>query len=324
MAFCKFCGTQLAEGQVCSCPQAQAAARAAAQPVQPGQPMNTQQLTPEQQAAIQQAAAQRAAAQQAAAAKAAAVQNTVTAAAKGIVPYLKEYWTTPVQALQRVAQQNNMMLAVTMTIIRALALGLLVFGLLSNVCGMAMAAMFSYGGASAGNGIAPSILWSLIYGILIGVIGMALFIIVAFAMVKIQHGTASILNVYEVSAANGVYTTALLVLAMVFSFFSLQFSMIFLALSLISWIISGVLTVQTVSPGTNTGLFWVLYLVGVVLIIVVGFNIIPRLFIGAVGEIKVTTDGFTMPLKTAMASAIAELEEALTEFNFEDIFDDFF
>ncbi len=324
MPFCKYCGTQLADGQQCSCEKSQAARQAAAQQAAPNpqfqqtqqaapnpQFQQTQQAAPNpqfqqtQQAApnpqFQQAAPnpqfqqyQQAAPNQQFQQTAAQVQNTVVNATKDVSPFLQSYFANPKQAVREIMEKDNLTMAITMTVIRALAMFLAIFGLLRNVCKVAQdAAKQSLGGfdfenLGAGVKVSAPILESLIYGALIAVIGMALFVLLLFIMVKIQKGTASIRAIYEASACNGALTSILLLLVFLFSFVSLNAALICMVLSLLSWVICGVLTAQIVCPNSNTGLFWILYFVGVVILFAIGFKLIPFLGLKAVGGISVS------------------------------------
>ena len=293
MAFCKYCGASIPDGQTCTCAQAQAAA--------------------------QQAAAQQSAAQQPAAQAAAAAQSTVVEAAKSVKPYLTEYFVNPANAVRRVVEQDNMTMAIALTVIRFLALGLAVFGLLRNICSTATSAAATAMGAmgaitdAAGMSVATTIkapfLGSILWGGIIALIGMALFAVMVFALVRIQKGTTSFKAIFEASSANGILTSALLLVAFVLSFLSLSLCLAFIGLSLFSWMICGVLTAQLLCPDNASGKFWLLYFVGVVLVVIIGYYVIPGLFLKAVGGISVTAMGVTTTLQSAIDGLKSQLAQ---------------
>ena len=289
MAFCKYCGTQLAEGQTCACPQAQAAAQAAQQP--PQQPQWTgqqppqqppQQPTQQQWEAQQQAAAQAAARQQ----QWAAAQAKAVNAAKSVRPYLGEYFSSPSQAIRNVIQRDHLSLAVSLTIIRALALFLALYRLTQGLVDWMVALS---GGLTSGIKISVPILSFLLYGSLMALACMALFILLVFLMVKLQHGTASLRAVYEASAANGILTSMLLLAACLISFVSLRYCLLVLCMSCIVWLISGVLTAQILCPQDSFLKFWLVYIAGAVIVLVIGSYVVYPLLIKAIGDISVTS-----------------------------------
>ena len=275
MAFCKYCGAQVPDGQECTCPQSQAAKQA------------EQQAHQTAQAAGQQTAQQ---AQQ----FAASATATAVAAAKGLKPYVTGYFKSPSQAVRTLVQNNDMTTAIALTVVRALAFGLAIWGLLNNLVGSVKSLMGIVGTVAGGNGnmmgvsISSNFFGSLLWGILSAVVAMALFIVMVFALNRLMKGTADIKSIYIASSANGVLTSALLLLCFIFSFFSFGLAFACMGLACISWVVYGVLTAQMVCPGNTTGKFWLLYLVGVVVLCVIGWYVLPGFFLNAVGGISLT------------------------------------
>ena len=304
MAFCKYCGAQLEEGQSCVCPQAQAARQAQENPQPQPNP------DPQPQEAAQGQSAQASQAAQAAQAAAAAGAAQAAAAARSVKPYLTEYLASPAQAVRKVMEQNNMTMAITLTVIRALAVGLAIYGFLSKICASAtklVTGMMGYFDSSAGAAVKAPFLGSLLYGALIALIGMALVVLMLFAMVRLFHGTTGIKSVFQASAANGVVTSALFLLAFLGGLISIKAGLFFLVCACISWVVNGVLTAQILcGENSESGKFWLFYLVGVVLVFAVGLFIIPKLMNGVLGGISVTSMGVTVTLKDAMGSFASE------------------
>lgn len=282
MAFCRYCGASLAEGQTCTCPQSQAGQQSTPvqQPVQ--QPVYQQPAQPQQPSATQQ--------------QAAATAQAAQEAAKNIGSYLKDYFSDANQAVRTVVAQDNLTFAIILTVIRALAMGLAVYGLLRKACAIALqTAMMTAGAFSSPSLFSTSIkaplMGSLLYGALMGVAGMALYILMVFALMKLQKGTASLRAVYEASAANGILPTALLLLVFLTSFVSMPLAIVCLILAGLSWVVCGVLTAQLLCADNVSGKFWVLYFVGVVLVFWASGYIMPNLFLNAVGGISVSSAG---------------------------------
>lgn len=282
MAFCRYCGASLAEGQTCTCPQSQAGQQSTPvqQPVYQ-QPVYQQPAQPQQPSAAQQ--------------QAAATAQAAQEAAKNIGSYLKDYFTDADQAVRTVVEQDNLTFAIILTVIRALAMGLAVYGLLRKACAIALqTAMMTTGGYGMemmSTRIEAPLVGSLLYGALIGLAGMALYILMVFVLMKLQKGGASLRAVYEASAANGILPTALLLLVFLASFISMPFAILCLVLAGLSWVVCGVLTVQLLCADNVSGKFWVLYFVGVVLVFWASGLILPNLFLNAAGGIKVSVMG---------------------------------
>ena len=295
MAFCKYCGNQLEDGQVCNCAQSQAAQAAAAE-------ASAAQATAGTAEQPQQ--------QQATAAAAAAVQSTMNVAVQDLKTYIPRYFKDPAQAVRSVVEKDDMTFTLVLAVIRVLAMGLAVFGLLNKICGdvgklaMTLGATF---GANLGTGISASFFSCLLQGLLIAVVAMGAFTLMVFALTRLQKGTASIKAVFEVCTCNGLLTSALLLVAFVLSFLSLQLCIIFLLLACVTWMISGVLSAQLLCADNKSGKFWLLYIVGAVLVFVIGWYVIPNFILNAIGQISITVAGITTKLEVGLNQFKAEL-----------------
>lgn len=305
MPYCQHCGAKLEDGQTCTCEMAQTAANQ--QPPQPEQP------------------------QQTAPPAAPPAESPVSIVFKKFKRYIASYVSNPEQAVRSVmAEEYDFTLPIILTVIRLLAMGLAIYGLLNKVCKVVFSLMTTsilrYG--SSANiltaNLAASLPKCLFFGALIAAIGMLLFLVMLFALVKIQRGEVTFSDIFKASAANGIPTSALLLLSFLLSFISPVPSILFIALAMLSWIISGVRTAQIVSPNNNTGAFWTLYFVGVVLIIVIGYHVIPPLNGQAVGGITASYMGESIALQDVFDTMSKSLKNEMSEEgirNWNDFFD---
>ena len=317
MKYCQFCGRQLEDGAQCTCDEAQAAARAAGQIPQPVPPQAPQQFS---QQAPQQAPPQ---ASQQPPRQPSEMQQKAKAAASGLWSYLKSYCTSPAQAVQNSLAQQDMMVSILLTVIRVLALGLAIFGLLNRVCGAAASAFSSYSYYDSIKISAP-FFESLLYGGLIAVIGMALFILVIFVSAKTQKSTLSLGGAWQVCANNGVLTTALLLLAFLLSFASISMALTFILLAVLSSVVFGVLSVQYTCPGSDSGLCWLVYFIGAAVVLFIGYQFFPTLLLKAAGGIKLSAGSESMTLGTMLDEAAKSIKEAFGGSSFDEIINSIF
>lgn len=309
MAFCKFCGTELEGNQACSCEQAKAEVQQAVTPEEPVNPAPPEEfVTPLKPAASKQLATQTNE-------KAEAFKKKASEAAKNTWVCMLSYCKNPGQATTDTVARDQLDVAIVLAVLRALSMGLALFGVLVGICKSVYSVLYAAVGSYSslldlGNAVAvvPPFFGSLFNGILIAIIGMALFIAAVFGISKLQKSPISIKCTLIASAVNGMPTTALLLLAFVFSLFSLNLGMIFLLLACLCWIICGVITVQYTCPADNTsGRFWLLYFVGVILVLVIGYYVISNLFLNAAGGIRISAAGESFRVKTL----IKEIKSAL-------------
>ncbi len=301
MPYCQFCGTKLEEGQACTCEMSQAAT----------------------QHGVQQSAAEQAAQQPAP--QQSAAKSQASSFLKDLKTYLTSYVIDPEKAVRSVVDANDLSLPVALTVIRLLAMGLAIYGLLRKICDSAFSyitnTLMRYESASdvMTADLSVSLPKCLLYGALIALAGMALFILMAFILVKLRHGSATFAGVFKASAANGILTTALLLLSFLFSFFSVKFCFVFMALAVLSWFICGALTLRVVSPNNGAGMLWLLYFVGVALVIVAGYYVLPKLFLQAVGGISASYMGKTLSMQNLFDLASRNISNSLAELDVDGI-----
>lgn len=280
MAFCQFCGKELEEGKQCTCEQAQAAA----QKEKTASPDLSNLLSQEKMTEAQQ---------------------KMKKAASGLVSYLKAYIAAPAKAVREMTESGDLMTSVILTVIQALSVGLVIFGVLAKICGMATAAV---GAAPILIRVSAPFFGSLLYGILMTVIGMALFTLVLFVLDKVQKGGQKPVRLWQASANNSVPTTALFLLAFLVSCVSIPLALGVVVLAILSWIVMGVMTAQLTAPDGESILFWGIYFVGVALIVFIGYQLFPGFILNAVGGIKLTAGEESITLNLVIDSVVSSLK----------------
>ena len=273
--FCKYCGTQLEDGQVCGCPQAQAEA-AAQQPVQPQQPQQQPpqqqyaQPQPEQPPQQQYAQPQQQPYQQPAPA-APRAPSPVGIAFKNLGPFLKAYFQSPVNAARTAVQQGDMILSIILLSIQAIVVGLMMFPLALTRFGF-RGVLGSFGrGLPGGVSIALSFFISLFLGILLAAICVMILTLLIFAMAKIMKSACSFKDILIGCGAHSVFVTALYVLAFLFFFVHMQAGMLFLTAAALTWVVLSVSVIQELIPSTEKGTFWLCTIAVVLITYLVGY-----------------------------------------------------
>lgn len=335
----------LEDGAQCTCEEARAAAQVT-QPI-PQQPPQSFQQVPPQQVPPQQVPPQQVPPQQIppqygqvppqygqqvppqygqqAPKQPSEMQQKAKAAASGLMGYLKSYFASPAKAVQDSLARQDMTVSIILTVVRVLALGLAIFGVLNKVCGIASSAFKAYGySASDAVKISVPFFESLLYGGLIAIIGMGLYILVVFVSAKAQKSTISLGGAWQASANNGVMTTALLLLAFLLSFVSIPFALALIALSILSSLIFGVLSVQHTCPGSDSGLCWLVYFIGAALVIFIGYQLFPSLLLKAAGAIKVTAGKESMTLGAMLDEVAEQFKQAFDGDSFTEIIESIF
>ena len=154
-----------------------------------------------------------------------------------------------------------------------------------------LGAISSMLGSSAAMTVKGNPLGSIVFGLLIAVLGMALFTLLLFGLTRIFKSGGSILDVYIANSANSGVTTAILLLAFVCSLFSLGLGLGLMVLACFSAVLFGGLSAQAVCADQNSGMFWLCYLAGVAVILLVSWWLVPALVMQAVGGITLSMNG---------------------------------
>lgn len=225
------------------------------------------------------------------------MRDTTVHAAKSLKPFFTQYWTSPIQAVRTAVAEKNLTLAVTLTIIRAVVVIALLWSMVGKVAGIlrtgfgTLGAISSMLGSSAAMTVKGNPLGSIVFGLLIAVLGMALFTLLLFGLTRIFKSGGSILDVYIANSANSGVTTAILLLAFVCSLFSLGLGLGLVVLACFSAVLFGGLSAQAVCTDQNSGMFWLCYLAGVAVILLVSWWLVPALVMQAVGGITLSMNG---------------------------------
>ena len=331
--FCKYCGRTLQDGEICTCPQAQAEAAQMYQGQQPPQgyqqpPQGYQQGYQQPPQGYQQPAA----------------PKPAGAAFQKIVPYLKSYIKAPVSTAQGLIAQKDIVFAAIMLCIQAVAGGLLMFSFvgsyLKNLGAALLApALVSFKLLSGGKvysqitelaadlmdevadselsvKFSASIPMSLIFGILAAVVAIAVFVLVAFAICRIVGSKCSIQDVAVAAAAHSPIVTVLLLVSFLFFLFFMPLGVCFLALAMLAWMILAVPTLLALAPSASQDKFWACTIVGILLTLLVGGFAVHTFGSMAVGHATVKVKG---QKEQTINDLREDVEDALDDMDVDDL-----
>ena len=279
--FCKYCGKALQDGEICSCPQAQAEAAQQYQSQQPQQPPQGYQQPP--QGGYQMPPQGYQPPQQPAG------PNPVVVALQKILPYLQSYFKAPVSAAQDLLARKDMIFAAVLLCVQIIVGGLLTFSCvgsyLSNIqlvmggaeviavgpyYGDAMETIMDLEDAEVVKGFSANFFMSLIFGVLATAAVIAIFILIAFAVSKISGSGCSIQDVVIAAAAHSPLVTVLLLLSFICFFFLLPLGVIFLLAAMLAWMVLAIPTLQALAPNAPQGKFWISAFAGILVVLLVG------------------------------------------------------
>lgn len=280
---CKYCGKLLQDGEICSCPQAQAEAAQQYQSQQPQQPPQGYQPPPQGYQPPYQPPQRPAG------------PNPVGGAFQKLLPYITSYFKTPVTAAQNLVAHKDIVFAAVLLCIQVIVGGLMTFSFVGSYLKNLRSFSYSTGivlsGPYYGNdvvedqidtlekndafdaikGFSANFFMSLIFGILAAVIVIAIFVLIAFAVSKIAGSSCSILDVVVAAAAHSPLVTVLLLLTFILFFVSLVAGLICLLATVLAWIVLAIPTLQTLAPNSATqGKFWISAFAGILVAVMIG------------------------------------------------------
>ena len=231
------------------------------------------------------------------------VRDTTVHAAKSLKPFFAQYWASPVQAIRTAVAEKNLTVAVTLSVIRVVVVIALLWNVVGQVAGSIrstigpLSSLGNLMGSSSVMTVRGNPLGSILFGLIIAVVGMALFTLVLFALTRIFKSGGSILDMYIANSANGGVTTAVLFLAFVCAFFSLNVAVGLVVLACFTAVVCGSLSAQAVCGDQSSGMFWLCYLGGMLVILAVSWWIVPPCVIQTVGGITLTLDGSSITIR---------------------------
>lgn len=231
------------------------------------------------------------------------VRDTTVHAAKSLKPFFAQYWASPVQAIRTAVAEKNLTVAVTLSVIRVVVVIALLWNVVGQVAGSIrstigpLSSLGNLMGSSAVMTVRGNPLGSILFGLIIAVVGMALFTLVLFALTRIFKSGGSILDMYIANSANGGVTTVVLFLAFVCAFFSLNVAVGLVVLACFTAVVCGSLSAQAVCGDQSSGMFWLCYLGGMLVILAVSWWIVPPCVIQTVGGITLTLDGSSITIR---------------------------
>lgn len=231
------------------------------------------------------------------------VRDTTVHAAKSLKPFFAQYWASPVQAIRTAVAEKNLTVAITLSVIRVVVVIALLWNVVGQVAGSirgtvgALSSLGNLMGSSAVMTVRGNPLGSILFGLIIAVVGMALFTLVLFALTRILKSGGSILDMYIANSANGGVTTVVLFLAFVCAFFSLNVAVGLVVLACFTAVVCGSLSAQAVCGDQSSGMFWLCYLGGMLVILAVSWWIVPPCVIQTVGGITLSLDGSSITIR---------------------------
>ena len=231
------------------------------------------------------------------------VRDTTVHAAKSLKPFFAQYWASPVQAIRTAVAEKNLTVAITLSVIRVVVVIALLWNVVGQVAGSIrstigpLSSLGNLMGSSAVMTVRGNPLGSILFGLIIAVVGMALFTLVLFALTRILKSGGSILDMYIANSANGGVTTVVLFLAFVCAFFSLNVAAGLVVLACFTAVVCGSLSAQAVCGDQSSGMFWLCYLGGMLVILAVSWWIVPPCVIQAVGGITLSLDGSSITIR---------------------------
>lgn len=241
-------------------------------------------------------------------------------AAQGLLPFLKSYMNAPAAAVKNLLAQRNMVTPLILLGIQAIVTGLLIFSVLSKICSMVKDLIFAGMGLSGLSGLTasvprfgPSFIMSLIWGIVAAAVSIVIFVAIVFAVCKIMGGSCTFQDALIACGGHSLFVTALLLISFILFLINLQLGMIFFMGALVAWVATGVLSAQAITQDTNPGKFWICYIAGVLITLLVSGFVASKCFSGAVNAVSISYEGQTV--------TVGEMMERAGNVSMEDILD---
>lgn len=200
--FCRFCGSPLEEGQVCSCQTAQSSVATEA----PAAPVNT------------------------------AAPSLFARLKEVLMGYLKQPKLTA--AAVAADEKNGMAIAGILAGVNALAIFLYIWKLFGGVLGPIEESMGALGAMGVKFSLEYPIIPMFISGIVLAAVGIVLATLIVFIFGKMNKQEVDFKKLLVVEATNSILPSALLLVGIVLGFVDMGVQLIVLLLNMILWVIT--------------------------------------------------------------------------------------
>ena len=274
--YCKYCGRVLQDGEICTCPQAQAEAAQQYQGQQPPQgyqqppqgyqqPPQGYQQPPQGYQQPQQPAG----------------PSPFVAGLQRIPSFLSNYLKAPVSSVQSLVNAKDVVVAGVLLLVQVLICGLLLFSGLKSVSNTMygdgeskMAVVLAAGIAAVNEDLRslkdPSFGMSFLMGILIAIICLVVYVLIIFAAAKIAGSKASFTDALVAAGGHSLCVTVLLLLSFITFFMLFELGAILFTAAMLFWLVLTGPAVQSIAPphATKEGSLWICLALGVSIAVV--------------------------------------------------------
>ena len=287
--FCKYCGKALQDGEICTCPQAQAEA---AQQYQGQPPQQDPQGYQPQEGPFQgyqpQQPPQGPQGYQPSYQPQPAAPSPVAVGLKKIPDFLKSYIQAPVSAVQSLVNAKDVVVAGALLVVQVIVCGLLLISILSSmvessgsvVAGLLALVMINVDSSMyfAGD---PNLAIGMLMGMLMALIAVAIYVVVIFAAAKISGSQITITDAVVAAGGHSLCVTALLLLSFIAFFIMFDLGAILFAAAMLFWIVLTGPAIQSIaSPNaTKEGSLWLCTALGVAIVVIVCGWIFSRMIV---------------------------------------------
>lgn len=308
--FCQYCGKKLEDGQLCDCPESQ---NDSLNELDAEDITMMNQEYPENQENSNHKSL---------------TKSMVKTLFQEVSGYVRTYLKSPPQAIAQAVEICNIKIAVVLSILTALSTGLAIFGIFNNLrnsfIDVAKGVITRYFGSllNVDELITLNIFDFLWWGALIAIFYIFVYCILYYFMAKVLINDISLKGIYMGCSINTVVPAGLIFVSFLLSFVSVPLALLAMFIATMSIPVLGVIPAQYYCKNAKDGKFWLIYLLGLVIISVASYYVLPKLIWKAVGTIQLCnpTNQITVSLKT-LFDAVPK-DTFLKDFSWKAVFEE--
>ena len=189
--------------------------------------------------------------------------SLVTITLKNLLPFLKAYCRSPVEATRSAVSQADVPMALLLALIQCLAAVLAVAAVLFRINRLLVPILDFLG--LGRRGISPAL--SIPCGLLACVLGIACMMVLFLALARLMKSQATIRDIFIACGVNTIPVTAVLLLAFLLGLLSLPLGLWLLIMVLPFFAAAGLISAKALCPDLSGGKFWLSYLAGLLLVV---------------------------------------------------------
>lgn len=233
--------------------------------------------------------------------------------------YVKAYFLNPIESTKKAKEEKNRGLLGVLFSVYGIISGLSLFACLMGARNIVMGFLQGIFGSYIGDfSIGVSLIVCFFCGIILAAVSICLYSLLYFVIAKLLKEPCAFLDGVCSCIANCVLPCCFLLVSVVLFFLSIWVGFVTVILSQIAWSVMGIVALFTVVPKTDTGKFWVMYVLGFFIALMINLFISWQIDLIAIKQMSISSGDEKVTISRILSEqGIGGLDDLVEELMYE-------